>query len=102
MSQAIPRAAAPRQMADDIRMPTFKENGSQDHEQHMFVCEAIWTTKQITDPNARIAQLATTFQDRALVWYMKYQSTTTQGATRALDEIKRDLIVEFKKPKSES
>ena len=46
--------------------------------------------------------MATTFRDRALVWYMKYQCTTTPGATRALAEIKRDLIAEFKKPKSKS
>ena len=89
-------------MADDIRMPAFSGNGLQDTKQHMFVCEAIWTMKQINDPNVCITQLATTFRDRALVWYMKYQSTTAQGATRALDEIKRDLIAEFKKPKSES
>jgi len=41
LSQTSPRASEPRRMADDIRMPTFSGNGSQDPEQHMFVCEAI-------------------------------------------------------------
>ena len=37
-----------------------------------------------------------------MVWYMKYQSTTGQGATRTLDQIKNALIAEFKRPKYES
>ena len=68
----------------------------------MFVCEAIWTAKQIQDQNSKIAQLATTFRDKELVWYMKFQTTVLVGQTRTLTEINTALILEFKKPKSES
>lgn len=86
-------------MVDELRMPVFNGNGSQDREQHMFVCEAIWTAKQVHDQNAQIMQLVTTFRDRALVWYMKFHTMTLTGAMRSLEEIKNALIVEFKKPK---
>jgi len=102
VSQSLPRITAARRMVDGLRMPMFNGNGSQDPEQHMFVCEAIWTAKQIQDQNAQIAQLATTFRDRSLVWYMKFQTTIPTGHTRTLAEIKTALILEFKKPKSES
>jgi len=46
----------------------------------------------------KVAQLVTTFKDRALNWYMKFSG----GQNKALDEIKTALITEFKKPKSES
>ena len=45
LSQTTPRTSAPRRMADDIKMPAFSGNGLQDPEQHMFLCEAIWTVK---------------------------------------------------------
>lgn len=41
-------------MADDLRMQVFNGNGSQDPEQHMFVCEAIWTAKYIQDRAVQI------------------------------------------------
>lgn len=49
MSQTVPRGTAPRRMAYDLRMPLFNGNGSQDPEQHIFVCESIWTVKQLHD-----------------------------------------------------
>ena len=50
------------------------------------------------NPDIRQAQLVTSFRDRDLTWYMKFSST--QNYT--LDEIKKEMIKEFKKPKSES
>jgi hypothetical protein len=50
----------------------------------------------------KIAQLATTFRGRALVWYMKLQSIMPTGQARTLAEIKKALLKEFKNPKSES
>ena len=45
-----------------------------------------------------MAQLTTTFRDRALNWFMKYSN----GQNRTLAEVKVALIREVKKPKSES
>jgi hypothetical protein len=45
--------------------------GKDDAEQHWFTCEAIWTVNKITDDVVKIAQLETTFRDRALQWYIK-------------------------------
>jgi hypothetical protein len=44
--------------------------------------------KRITDEVTKIAQLETTFRDRALMWYMKYKATTLAGQARSLIEIK--------------
>jgi hypothetical protein len=76
--------------------------GSEDPKQHLFVCETVWAAKNIQDDVVKIAQLATTFRGRALVWYMKLQSITPTGQARTLAEIKKALLKEFKNPKSES
>jgi hypothetical protein len=46
--------------------------------------------------------LETTFSGRALVGYMKLQTTTPTIQARTLVEIRQALLKEFKKPKSES
>ena len=95
-------SSSPRsQMAhvhDDIKLPVFKGTGSEDPEQFWFLCEAVWTAKNITDIDVRRAQLITSFRDRALTWFMKFASTQNP----ILADIKAALIREFKKPKSES
>jgi hypothetical protein len=53
--------------------------GSEDPEQHLFVCEIVWAAKNIQDDVVKIVQLATTFRGRALVWYMKLQSIMPIG-----------------------
>jgi hypothetical protein len=68
----------------------------------MFVCETIWVAKNVQDEVVKIAQLETTFRGCALVWYMKLQSTTPTGQARTLTEIRKALLKEFKKTKSES
>ena len=50
------------------------------------------------DQNTRRVQLITSFRDRALTWFMKFSSTQNY----ALADIKKAMIKEFKKPKSES
>lgn len=68
----------------------------------MFVCEEIWIAEQIQDQDAQIAQLATAFRDRVSVWYMKFHTRVPIGHVRTLAEINTTLILEFKKPKSQS
>jgi hypothetical protein len=72
-----------------LRMLVFHGAGSEDPEQHLFVCEAIWTVKNVQDDDANIAQLETTFREHALLWYMKYRSTAPVGQTRTLADIRK-------------
>jgi hypothetical protein len=55
--------------------PEFQGVGSEDPEQHLFVCETILAAKNVQDKAINITQLEITFRGRALVWYMKLQST---------------------------
>jgi hypothetical protein len=80
----------------------FHGMGKDDVEQHWFTCEAIWSVKRITDEVAKIMQLETMFRDKALTWYMKYKAIVPVGQTRSLPEIKKYMLREFQKPKSES
>ena len=86
-------------MVDEMRLPTFRGDGFEDPEQHQFLCEDVWSIKNITDEAIKRAQFSTTLRDRALSWYMKF----VQGATpKPLNVINTLLIFEFKKPKLES
>jgi hypothetical protein len=38
-----------RSMVDEMRLPTFRGDGSEDPEQHWFLCEVVWSIKNITD-----------------------------------------------------
>jgi len=48
------------------KLLVFYGNGSEDPQQHWFLCEAIWRVKQVIDANMKAAQLVTTFRDCAL------------------------------------
>ena len=34
-------------MGDDIKLPIFRGTGTEDPDQHFFLCEAIWNIKQV-------------------------------------------------------
>ena len=87
-------------MADEMRLPIFRGDGSEDPDQHQFLCEAIWNIKNITDEAVKRNLFSTTLRDHALSWYMKLVQGLAQPKT--LNEIKKTLIVEFKKPNLES
>jgi hypothetical protein len=89
-----------RSMADEMRLPTFRGDGSEDPDQHWFLCEAVWSIKNVTDEAVKRAQFSTTLRDRALRWYMKCVQGIAQP--KPLNEIKNVLSAEFKKLKSES
>jgi hypothetical protein len=36
-------------MADEMRLPTFKGDGSEDLDQYWFLCEPVWSIKNFTD-----------------------------------------------------
>jgi hypothetical protein len=85
-----------------LRLLEFQGVGSEDLEQHLFICETIWAANNVQDEAVTIAQLETPFIGYALVWYMKLQSTTPTGQARMLAKIRQALLKEFKKPKFES
>jgi hypothetical protein len=87
-------------MADRMRLPTFRGDGSEYPEQHWFLCEVVCSIKNITNGVVKRAQFSTTLRDRTLSWYMKFVQGVVQP--KPLNQIKTVLIVEFKKPKSES
>jgi len=61
-------------MADNIKLPIFRGTGLEDLDQHWFLCEAMLNVKQVQDNDVKMAQLTTTFRDRALNWFMKYSN----------------------------
>jgi hypothetical protein len=65
-----------------------------------FLCEAMWSIKNVPEEAIKRAQFSTTLRDRTLSWYMKFFQGVVQP--KPLNEIKAALIVKFKKPKSES
>jgi hypothetical protein len=87
-------------MADEMRLPIFIGDGSEDPGEHWFLYEAIWIIKKVTDEAVKRAQFSTTLRDRALSWYMKFVTGSVQP--KPLNDIKTALTAEFKKPKSES
>jgi hypothetical protein len=87
-------------MADEIRLPIFRGDESEDLDQHRFLCKAVWSIKQVTDEAVKRAQFSTTLRDRSLSWYMKFVSGSVQP--KPLNDIKTALSVDFKKPKLES
>jgi hypothetical protein len=60
-----------RSMADEMRLPIFRGDGSEDPDQHWFLCEAVWNIKNVTDEAIKRTQFSTTLRDRTLSWYMK-------------------------------
>jgi len=73
----------------------FHSFGTKNIEQHLFVCEAIWTAKKFKDKGTKIAQLESTFKDCVLKWYMKYKGAMPDGKNRTLVDIKKALFREF-------
>ena len=39
----------------EMKLPVFYGNGSEDPQQHWFLCEAVWRVKQVTDANMKVA-----------------------------------------------
>jgi hypothetical protein len=59
-------------MADEMRLPIFRGDGFEDPNHHWFLCEAVWSIKQVSDEVVKRAQFSTTLRDHALRWYMKF------------------------------
>ena len=42
-------------MGDDMKLPVFKGPGLEDPKQHWFLCEAVWSVKQVIDNDIKMA-----------------------------------------------
>ena len=87
---------------DEMKLPIFNGNGTDDPDQYWFLCEAIWTARQTIDDDVKKIQLATTLRGRALEWFMRFTWVPQGGIAKTLDEIIKGLFEEFKKSKSEA
>jgi hypothetical protein len=89
-----------KSMAYEMSLPIFIGHGSEDHDQHWFLCEVVWSIKKFNDEVVKRAQFSTTLRGHTLSWYMKFVKGVAQPKT--LNDIKTALSAEFKKPKSKS
>ena len=87
---------------DDIKLPIFHGNNTDDPEQYWFLCEAVQTARQTTDDNLKKGKLATTLWGGALYWHMWFIQVPQGTTTKTLDDIQKGILEEFKKPKSEA
>ena len=85
-----------------MKLPIFQGNNIDDLEQYWFLCEVIWTTRQRVDDDVKKIQLETTLKGRALEWYMRFMLVPQGGTSKTLEEIRKGLFEEFKKPKFEA
>ena len=74
-------------VGDDMKLPMFHGNATDDLEQYWFLCEAVWTSKQATDDDVKKSQLVTTLQFNALDWYMRFIQIPQGTTVNNLDEI---------------
>jgi hypothetical protein len=87
-------------MEDEMRLPIFKGDGSEDPDQQWFLCEVLWSIKNVNDEAIKRDQFSNTLRDRALSRYMKFVQGIAQP--KLLNEIKNVLSEKFKKPNLES
>ena len=89
-------------VGDEMKLPIFHGNRTDDPEQYWLLCEAVWTARQIVDDDIKKIQFATTLKGRALDWYMRFMQVPQGAAEKTLNEIREGLFEEFKKPKSKA
>jgi hypothetical protein len=55
-----------KSMADEMRLPIFKGDGSEDPDQYRFLYKVVWSIKKVTDEAVKRAQFSTSLRDCAL------------------------------------
>ena len=56
----------------DVWLPTFNGNGTEDPEQHWFLCEAVWMVCLVYNSDIKKGQMITTLRGHTLDWLMKF------------------------------
>ena len=85
-----------------MKLPMFDGNDTDHPKKYWFLCEAVQTARQNTNDDVRKGQLATTLRAHALDWYMRFIQVLQGTTMKTLDEIRKGLLEEFKKPKSKA
>ena len=88
-------------VGDDTKLALFHGNGTDDPKQCWFLCEGVWIVRQTTDDGIKKGQLVTTLWGHVLDCYMKFIQVPMGTPAKTLDEVRKGLIEEFRKPKSE-
>jgi len=81
-------------MANIVKMPVFRGQGSKEPNQFWFVAEDVWKAQQVNDDDMKKAQLVTVLQDEDLTWYIRYSTT---HLVASLANTKDVLNAEFRK-----
>jgi hypothetical protein len=68
-----------RSMEDEMRLPIFRGDGSEDLDQHWFLCEVVWSIKQVNDEAVKRDQFSTTFQETQVRVTMHYKTKRNQA-----------------------
>ena len=84
-------------MVASMKLPNFRGSGNEGTDHFWFVTEAVWQAQKVNNIDIRKAQLATTFQDHVIYWYIRYAQ---ENPNANLEEIKVALKELFNKPKS--
>ena len=87
---------------NEMKLPLFHGNVTNDPKKYSFLCEVIQTSQQAVDDDVKKIQLETTLRGRALEWFMRFTWIPQGGIAKTLDEIQTWLFEEFKKLKSEA
>jgi hypothetical protein len=73
-------------MADEMGIPIFRGDRSEDLDQHWFLCEAVWNIKNVTDEAVKRTQFNNTLRNHVLRWCMNLVQGLAQP--KPLGEIK--------------
>ena len=92
----------PKMEGDDMKLPLFHGNRTDDPEHYWFLCEEVWTVRQATDDDVKKGKLVNTLRGHTLDWFMKFIQVPQGALVKTLDEIQMVLIKEFRKPKSKA
>ena len=87
---------------DEMKLPIFHGNRTDDLVQYSFLFEAVWTARQSVDDDIMRSPLVTTLKGRALDWYMRFMQVPQGTPAKTLNGIQEGLFEEFKKPKYEA
>ena len=59
-------------VGDDMKLPLFPGNGTDEPEKYWFLCEVVWIPRLTTDDEIKKVQLVTTLWGHVLDWFMKF------------------------------
>ena len=74
-------------MQNEMRLPTLRGDGSEDPKQQWFLCEGVWSIKNITDEVVKTRSVYnSTLRDHTLSWYMKLRPRSFPTQTTEPDQ----------------